>query len=98
MCQEYRLPIFIIIVNNGGYIAMKLGHERMYPDGVAVKQNTYLGVNITPSPDYCKIAEAFGAYGERVERPEDIERALRRGLEQIAGGRAALLDIKVGPP
>ncbi len=91
--QEYQLPVFIIIMDNGGYGAMKFSHQRLYPQGAAVSQDTYLGVDITPAPDYVKIAEAFGAYGERLEDPGDIETALKRGLEQISQGRTALLDV-----
>ncbi len=93
LCQEYNLPIFIIIFNNGGYMAMKLGYNMRYPEGWAVRQQTYFGVDIAPAPDYVKVAEAFAAYGEKLEEPEDIEPALKRGLQQIAQGKTALLDV-----
>jgi acetolactate synthase-1/2/3 large subunit len=93
--QEYGLPVFIIVLNNGGYMAMRKGHRRMYPQGWAAGHDTYLGVDITPPPDYVKIAEAFGAYGEKLVKPAEIGAALKRGLEQIAGGRTALLDVVV---
>jgi acetolactate synthase-1/2/3 large subunit len=91
--QEYNLPVFIIIMNNGGYRAMKLSYMLRYPQGEAFSQNQFLGTDISPAPDYAKIAEAFGAYGEKLEAPGDIEAALNRGLEQIAQGKTALLDV-----
>ncbi|MFH1646218.1 MAG: thiamine pyrophosphate-dependent enzyme [Chloroflexota bacterium] len=97
-CQEYRMPIFIIILNNGGYMAMKYGYHRLHPGSTSSPRSTrrnYLGVDITPPPDYTKIAGAFGVYGEKLEEPGDIEAALKRGLAQIAKGRAALLDAVV---
>ena len=48
---------------------------------------------ITPAPDYVKIAGAFGAYGEKLQEPGDIEAALKRCIEQIAQGKTALLDV-----
>jgi thiamine pyrophosphate-dependent acetolactate synthase large subunit-like protein len=93
LSQEYQLPVFIIICDNGGYMAMKFGYHRLYPQGSAVNQGKYLGVDIAPAPDYAKVAEAFGAYGERLEEPGEIEAALKRGLEQIARGKTALLDV-----
>ncbi len=93
LCQEYHLPILTIILNNGIYAAMKSGYQRYYPQGWAVSHNTYFGVDIAPEPNYAKVAEAFDAYGERVEEPDDIEPALNRALQQIAMGRAALLDV-----
>jgi acetolactate synthase-1/2/3 large subunit len=93
LCQEYHLPIFIIVLDNGGYMAMKLGYQRLYPEGWASSHESYLGVDITPAPDYAKIAEAFGAYGEKLEEPREIESALNRGLKQLAQGRTVLLDV-----
>lgn len=92
-CQEYRLPILTVVMNNGSYAAMKRGYYRYYPQGRAVSHNMYFGVDIAPQPDYAKVAEAFDAYGEKVEEPSDIEPALNRALQQIAAGRAALLDV-----
>ena len=74
---------------------MKFGYQIMYPDGWAARRNSYLGVDITPAPHYAKVAEAFGAYGEKIDKPGDIEVALKRGLEQLAQGKAALLDVMV---
>jgi acetolactate synthase-1/2/3 large subunit len=93
--QEYGLAVLIIVLNNGGYMAMRKGHRRMYPKGWAAGHDTYLGVDIAPAPDYVKVAEAFGAYGEKLVEPVKIEAALKRGLRQIAGGRTALLDVVV---
>ena len=42
-------------------------HKRLYPDGTAVENNTYFGTFIN-GPDYLKVIEAFGGYGERVEK------------------------------
>ncbi len=91
--QEYNLPVFIIIMNNGGYMAMKSAHRIRYPQGAAVSRNQFLGTDITPTPDYVKVAEAFGAYGEELKDPRDIEAALNRGLKQTAQGKTALLDV-----
>ena len=93
LCQEHHLPILIIVLDNGGYISMGDSHRECYPEGWSVSNNTYFGVAITPRPNYAMIAEAFGAYGEQVEEPDDIEPALNRALQQIAQGRAALLDV-----
>jgi acetolactate synthase-1/2/3 large subunit len=43
--------------------------------------------------DYAQVAEALGAYAERVERPEEIRPAIVRGLEQTRSGRPALLEV-----
>jgi acetolactate synthase-1/2/3 large subunit len=46
------------------------------------------------NPDFVALAQAYGGYGERVERTEDFEAAFERAL---ASGRAALLELPVDP-
>jgi acetolactate synthase-1/2/3 large subunit len=91
--QEYHLPILTIVLNNGSYASMRSIHQKYYPKGWAVSNNVYFGVDLTPEPDYAKVAEAFDAYSERLEEPDDIEPALNRALQQIATGKPALLDV-----
>jgi thiamine pyrophosphate-dependent acetolactate synthase large subunit-like protein len=43
--------------------------------------------------EYAQIAEALGAYAERVECAEEIRPAIVRGLEQTRIGRPALLEM-----
>ncbi|MFC2032199.1 thiamine pyrophosphate-dependent enzyme [Chloroflexota bacterium] len=97
LCQEYHLPVVIIVLNNGGYMAMRGNYQQCYPNGWAVSHNAYLGVDIAPEPDYTKVAEAFDAHGERLAEPDDIEPALNRALQQIAMGKVALLDVILDP-
>ena len=91
--QEHRLPILIVIFNNSGYLSQKSGIPRHYPEGFAVRSNTYVGTSIAPSPDYAAIARAFDGYGEKVEHPGDVRAALCRGLEAVSHGRVAGLDM-----
>ena len=72
---------------------MRLGYHRLYLEGSAVRQNTFLGTNITPAPDYMKIAEAFGAYGEKLTFPSEIEPALKRALKRLEAGKTTLMDV-----
>jgi acetolactate synthase-1/2/3 large subunit len=96
--QEYKLPVLIIILNNSGYVSMRRGYHRSFPEGWAASHKKYLGVNIAPSPDYSKMAETYGAYGERIEVPEDIEAAVNRALKEILSERTALLDVIIDTP
>jgi acetolactate synthase I/II/III large subunit len=95
--QELGLPILIIIFNNLGYLSMKTGVPKYYPDGWATRTNTFVGTSIAPSPDYATIARAFDGYGEKVEEPGEVRAALQRGLRAIAQGQTALLDIRLAP-
>jgi acetolactate synthase-1/2/3 large subunit len=43
---------------------------------------------------YDKMAEAFGAYGEYVDKPEDIGPALQRA---VASGKPAVINVVTDP-
>ncbi len=95
VCQEHQLPIMIVLFNNYGYLSQKSGVPRFFPDGFAVKNQDFVGISITPSPEYSIVARAFDGYGEKVEDPSEVRPALQRGLKAIAGGQVALIDIRL---
>jgi len=97
LCQEYNLPILIVVFNNGIYSAMRDVHLKYYPDGWAASTNTYFGVDIAPVANYSKVAEAFDMYGERLDDPSEVEPALTRALEQMAKGKSSLIDVVLDP-
>lgn len=78
-----RIPILSILLNNFSMaIELKI---------MALSTEKYRTTDI--SGDYAAMARAFGGYGERVERPEDIVPAIRRGIEQTRNGVPALLEF-----
>ncbi|MHA1108408.1 MAG: thiamine pyrophosphate-dependent enzyme [Alphaproteobacteria bacterium] len=93
--RDFSLPTLTVIFNNRKYAAMQGMHLQMYPDGIAVDTDTYHGTHID-APDFAKVAEAFGAHGEQVTDPEDLEAALGRGLKATREGKSAILDVVVG--
>jgi acetolactate synthase-1/2/3 large subunit len=95
--QEYKLPIITVIMNNAGYLSMKLGITSLHRQGWAAKSNTFFGAAITPNPRYAEIAKAFDGYGETVEDPKEVEAALARAFAAERSGRSALLDIRLAP-
>jgi acetolactate synthase-1/2/3 large subunit len=96
-CQEHEMPILIVMFNNQGYLSQKSGVPKYYPNGWAVKSNQYAGLNIAPCPDYATIAKAFDGYGEKVEEPGEMRRAVERGLRAVAAGQLALIDVRLRP-
>ncbi len=95
--QEHDLPFLTIMFNNLGYLSQKSGVPRYYPGGHAVKTGNYSGLHIAPCPEYSKIIEAFGGYGERVDDPAEVRAAIKRGLDALKRGQSALLDIRLKP-
>jgi acetolactate synthase-1/2/3 large subunit len=83
---QYELPIVVLLVNNGMYATIRMHQERQFPGRV-------IGTSLE-NPDFVALAQAYGGYGERVERTEDFEAAFERAL---ASGKPALLDLPVDP-
>ncbi len=46
--------------------------------------------------DYAAFARALGGRGERIERPEEIAPAIRRGIELTRAGTPVLLEFITG--
>jgi acetolactate synthase-1/2/3 large subunit len=91
--QELGLPLLVVLFDNAGYLSQKTDVMTYYPKGEAVRTGRFAGTGITPRPEYAKLAEAYGGYGEKVERPQDVPAALARGLEQQRKGRLALVHM-----
>jgi acetolactate synthase-1/2/3 large subunit len=45
------------------------------------------------SGNYADLAKALGGYGERVEKPGDIQAALKRGIAKTRAGTPALIEF-----
>ena len=72
-CVDYKLPVKVMIMNNGYLGMVRQWQEKLY-DG------HYSQTKIS-SPDYVKLAEAYGAKGIRVEKEEEIAPALKEAFE-----------------
>ena len=99
--QQYRLPIFSVILDNKGWQAVKASVQRVYPDGVAQQTDSFLSRLATGRQDEQRrlvdIARAFGAHGERVDDPDELDAAIRSCLAALDDGRAAVLHVNVTP-
>lgn len=82
-CVRERIPILSILLNNF-CMAIEL---KVMP----VSTRKYASTDI--SGDYAAMARAFGGFGERIERPEDIVPAIRRGIAATRAGQPALLEF-----
>ena len=83
---QEKLPILVVVVNNGMYGTIRMHQERQFPERV-------VGTDLL-NPDFVALARAFGAHGALVERTEDFEQALEAAL---AAGTPALVELRVDP-
>ncbi len=78
-----RIPILSVLFNN---FSMAIEIPIM-----PVSTEKYRSTDI--SGNYADMAKAFGGYGERVETPEQIIPAIKRGIQKTNEGTPALLEF-----
>jgi acetolactate synthase-1/2/3 large subunit len=67
---QLGLRVICVVFDNSMYGTIRLHQERTYPDRVS-------GTDLW-SPDFVKMAEAYGGLGIRVERNQDVTEAVRQ--------------------
>ncbi len=91
--RSENLPTLTVISNNAQYFAVRNATVSMYPDGRAAKANSLPVVDLTPSPDYSKIIDFCDGYGQKVDDPAKLPAALECGLEAVAKGDPAVINV-----
>ncbi len=82
---EHNIDVKVFIMNNG-YLGMVRQWQELFWD------RRYSSVEMGASPDWVKLADAFGARGMRVETDGEVEDAMR---EAIATEGPVVLDVRV---
>src|SRR5690606_30769575 len=96
VARSEGLPLLTIVLNNSRWHAVNRATVGMYPGGEAAAAGAMPLVDLAPSPEFERIMQACGGYGERVEDPDRLEGALRRALEETGKGVPALLNVVTG--
>jgi acetolactate synthase I/II/III large subunit len=101
VAQQYGLPIFTVVLDNGGWQAVKSSVQRVYPKGSAAASNAFQSQLRSGRQDerrnFSEVGRAFGAHGEHVRDPEALVAAIDRCLAAVDGGRAAVLHVEITP-
>jgi len=87
-CKQHDLPIKIMLLNNG-YMGMVRQWQEFFYDG------RYSHSYVDALPDFVKLAESFGHVGMKVERPQDLEGAMKEAFD--LKDRLVFMDIVVDP-
>jgi acetolactate synthase I/II/III large subunit len=70
---QYKLPVKIVILNNG-YLGMVRQWQELFYD------KRYASTCMDCGPDFIKLAEAYGGLGLRATKPEEVIPVLEKGL------------------
>jgi acetolactate synthase I/II/III large subunit len=99
VAQQYRIPIFTVVLDNGGWQAVKSAVQRVYPKGIAAEtdqfQSRLTSGRQGEARDFSAVARAFGAHGECVAEPDDLAAAIDRCLAALDDGKAAVLHVHI---
>jgi len=74
-CKQYRLPIKIVNLNNR-YLGMVRQWQQLFHG------NRYAESYMDALPDFARLAEAYGHVGMRIDKPGDVEGALREAFKR----------------
>jgi acetolactate synthase-1/2/3 large subunit len=80
-----NIPVKVFLMNNG-YMGMVRQWQELFWD------HRYSSVDNGTSPDWVKLAEAFGATGLRVEESADLEETMTKAIETDG---PVLVDVRV---
>jgi acetolactate synthase-1/2/3 large subunit len=101
VAQQYQIPVFTVVLDNGGWQAVKSAVQRVYPKGVAAEtdafQSRLRSGRQGETRDFSGVARAFGAHGECVTEPDDLADAIDRCFAALDDGKAAVLHVHITP-
>ena len=87
-CLQYKTPVKIVSLNNR-YLGMVRQWQQL--DYGSRYSHSYMDA----LPDFVKLAEAYGHVGILVEKPSDVEPALREAIR--LKDRTVFLDVRTDP-
>jgi acetolactate synthase-1/2/3 large subunit len=99
VAQQYQLPVLTVVLDNGGWQAVKSAVQRVYPKGIAAEtdqfQSRLTSGRQGEQRDFSAVGRAFGAHGECVTEPDQLAAAIDRCLAALDDGKAAVLHVHV---
>jgi acetolactate synthase I/II/III large subunit len=84
---QYGLPVKVVILNNGCLGMVRQWQELFY-------EKRYACSKLECTPNFVKLAEAYGAVGYEIEHENEVERVLKKAF---GNGRPTLIDVHVNP-
>ena len=81
------LPVIVFLINNYS-LGMVAQWQRTFYD------RRMVGVDLKKCPDYVKLAESYGAQGIRAQSMDELEKAIKDGLNSDV---ATVIDIPIDP-
>ncbi|MBB1076543.1 biosynthetic-type acetolactate synthase large subunit [Rhodoferax sp. 4810] len=87
-CKQYKLPIKILLLNNGYMGMVRQWQEFFY-------ESRYAHTYVEALPDFVALANSFGHVGMRVDQPDQLAKTLQDAFALT--DRLVLIDVVVDP-
>jgi acetolactate synthase-1/2/3 large subunit len=81
-----KIPVIVIVLNNSVLGMVAQWQRTLY-------NRRYMAINLGKTPDFVKLAEAYGAQGFRVESIEDFQKAVKTALNSTV---TTVIDVPIG--
>ena len=81
-----KIPVIVIVLNNS-VLGMVAQWQRM------LYKRRYMAVNLGKTPDFVKLAEAYGAQGLRANSIEEFQKAVKTALKSDV---TTVIDVPIG--
>jgi acetolactate synthase-1/2/3 large subunit len=72
-CYDHNLAVKTVIINNGGHGMVRQWQEIIY-------KGRFVAIDLDRSPDFVKLAEAYGCVGIRASKPAEVMPALEKAF------------------
>jgi acetolactate synthase I/II/III large subunit len=84
---QYGLPVKVVILNNGCLGMVRQWQELFYEKRYSISQ-------FECSPNFVKLAEAYGAVGYEIEDEKEVDKVLKKAF---SNGKPTFIDVHVNP-
>jgi acetolactate synthase-1/2/3 large subunit len=84
---QYGLPVKVVILNNGCLGMVRQWQELFYEKRYSISK-------FECSPNFVKLAEAYGAVGYEVEDEKEVDKVLKKAF---SNGKPTFIDVHVNP-
>ncbi|HEY3326925.1 MAG TPA: acetolactate synthase 3 catalytic subunit [Novimethylophilus sp.] len=85
-CKQFHMPVKIVLLNNR-YLGMVRQWQQFFYG------NRYSESYMDSLPDFVKLAESYGHVGMRIEKPEDVEGAMKEAFGPKLKERLVFMDF-----
>jgi benzoylformate decarboxylase len=91
---RYGVPVLTVVWNNHNYQTVRFAYHNY--KGKMAETGKYCGMYLgDPDIDFARLAESQGVAGEKVERADQLEAALKRGIASTREGKPYLIDAVI---